>query len=147
MSATDFWVYDDGGRADAGFKGGTGDCAVRAIAIATELPYRDVYNLVGDACKNEKPSKTRRGISHPRTGVHSVTMQKVMAELGWRWTPTMRIGSGCTVHLDPNELPDGRIIVNLSRHFAAVIDGTVYDLHDPSRGGTRCVYGYWERAS
>jgi hypothetical protein len=24
-----------------------------------------------------------------------------------------------------------------------VIDGVIHDTFDPSRGGTRCVYGYW----
>lgn len=27
--------------------------------------------------------------------------------------------------------------------MSAVIDGTVYDTHDPRRNGTRAVYGYW----
>ncbi|OZA76433.1 MAG: hypothetical protein B7X71_08395, partial [Polynucleobacter sp. 39-46-10] len=34
---------NDGGRGLAGFKGGAGDCVVRAIAIAAELPYMQVY--------------------------------------------------------------------------------------------------------
>ena len=34
---------NDGGRADAGFRGQTRDCVCRAIAIATELPYEQVY--------------------------------------------------------------------------------------------------------
>jgi hypothetical protein len=38
------YVYDDGGRAQAGYKGQAGDCTVRAIAIATELPYQEVYD-------------------------------------------------------------------------------------------------------
>ena len=62
---------------------------------------------------------------------------------GWKWTPTMGIGTGCRVHLRPEELPGGRIIVSLSKHWCAVIDGVPHDTHDPSRGGTRCVYGYW----
>jgi hypothetical protein len=38
-------VYDDGGRAAAGFKisRDKGACACRAIAIATGKPYREVY--------------------------------------------------------------------------------------------------------
>ena len=36
--------YNDGGRAEAGYKGDTGDCVTRAIAIAAELPYKEVYN-------------------------------------------------------------------------------------------------------
>ena len=31
----------------------------------------------------------------------------------------------------------------LSGHLAAVIDGVVHDIHDCSRDGTRCVYGYF----
>jgi hypothetical protein len=55
----------------------------------------------------------------------------------------MFIGQGCKVHLREGELPMGRLVVNLSKHFTAVIDGVVYDTHDPTRDGTRCVYGYW----
>ena len=29
--------FNDGGRADAGYKGRTGDCVTRAVAIAAEL--------------------------------------------------------------------------------------------------------------
>ena len=57
----------------------------------------------------------------------------------------MFIGSGCKVHLRNDELPAGRLIVCLSRHYTAVIDGVIHDTHDPSRGGTRCVYGYWRK--
>ena len=35
--------YNDGGRANAGYKGTCGDCAVRAIAIASGKPYKEVY--------------------------------------------------------------------------------------------------------
>ncbi len=55
----------------------------------------------------------------------------------------MKIGQGCTVHLRADELPGGRLIVRVSRHMCAVIDGVIHDTHDPSRAGTRCVYGYW----
>ena len=56
----------------------------------------------------------------------------------------MKIGSGCKVHLSDDELPPGRLVVMLSRHAAAVIDGVLHDTHDSSRGGSRCVYGYWK---
>ena len=38
----------NGGRAAAGFRGAAGDCVTRAIAIATGLPYRQVYEEVGE---------------------------------------------------------------------------------------------------
>lgn len=45
------WVYNDGGRADAGFKGEAGDCVTRAIAIAMDRPYKEVYNELASEVK------------------------------------------------------------------------------------------------
>lgn len=45
------FIYDDGGRAEAGYKGHTGDCVVRAVAIATQLPYQDVYDALSHGQK------------------------------------------------------------------------------------------------
>lgn len=138
------FVHTDGGRAAAGYKGTTGDCVCRAIAIATGLPYQQVYDGLNAAAKGERRGKRKRGISHARTGVFKRARHRYMQSLGWRWTPTMHIGSGCTVHLRPEELPMGRLVVEVSKHTTAVIDGVIHDLGDPSRDGTRCVYGYWQ---
>lgn len=135
--------YNDGGRGSAGYKGDTGDCGVRAAAIAMGRPYKEVYDELNTFCENEKKSKTRKGKSSSRTGIHRVTYSKFLETHGWRWVPTMKIGSGCKVHLRKDELPSGRLIVRLSRHYSTVVDGVVYDTYDCSREGTRCVYGYW----
>jgi len=71
------------------------------------------------------------------------TIHKYLRELGYEWVPTMGQGTGCQVHLRADELPSGRIIARVTRHLCAVIDGVIYDTGNPSRGGTRCVYGYW----
>lgn len=139
------WIYCDGGRADAGFKGTAGDCGVRAVAIATGMEYGEVYKRIGELAKEERYRDGRR--SSPRTGVFRKTFHKLMEEIEWEWIPLMGIGTGCRVHMRPEELPSGRIIVSLSKHYAAVVDGVLYDTHDCTRDGTRCVYGYWrERA-
>lgn len=67
-----------------------------------------------------------------------------MEELGFVWTPTMFIGQGCKVHLRKGELPTGRLVVKVSRHLCAVINGVLHDTHDCTRRGKRCVYGYWK---
>lgn len=141
------FVFDDGGRAAAGFKGSTGDCACRAISIATGLPYAEVYDAINALGSNERTGRRKRGRSNARTGVYTQCVRKFMASIGWRWVPTMQIGSGCTTHLREGDLPNGRIVAVLSRHYAAVIDGVIRDNHDPSRGGTRCVYGYFIKAA
>ena len=138
------WVLDDGGRSDAGFTGEAGDCVTRAIAIATQLPYLDVYRELHERERLRAARARTRAKRSPREGVWPEVYRPYLEEtLGWRWTPTMSIGSGCRVHLRAEELPAGRIIVRTSRHLAAVIDGVLRDTHDASRDGTRCVYGYW----
>lgn len=136
------FIYNDGGRALAGFKGDAGDCVTRAIAIAAQLPYQHVYDEINQISKGERVKEGKKR-SNARAGVFRNTYQSFLEALGWKWTPTMMIGSGCKVHLRAEELPTGRLIVKCSRHLVAVIDGVIHDTHDPSRGGTRCVYGYF----
>lgn len=138
------WIQNDGGRADAGFKGNANDCVVRAIAITTGLPYRTIYNRIQKEARAERP--TARGKrSAPRSGVFTTRkwFKAYMAELGFTWVPTMGIGTGCTVHLVDGELPHAKLIAKVSRHFCAVIYGNIHDTFDPGREGDRCVYGYW----
>jgi len=140
------WEYDNGGRPDCLPKA-KGDCVTRAIAIATEIDYVIVREMILDLAKNERKGKRKHGISCPDSGVYIRTIRKIMTEIvGWEWTPTMFIGSGCKVHLRDGELPDGRLVLSLSRHITAVVDGVIRDTYDPSRDGTRCVYGYWKKA-
>ena len=136
------YEYNDGGRSEAGYKGSTGDCVVRAISIASQKPYQEVYDLVNSYASNEYKSRVSKK-SNARTGVRKSTIRKMMQELGFVWTPTMKVGSGCKVHLVESELPQGRLVVQVSKHITAVIEKVIHDTYDPSRDGTRCVYGYW----
>lgn len=136
------YQFNDGGRAAAGFKGETRDCVTRAIAIAAELPYQAIYDRINEMAK---PDDGRP--DGARVGVQKSTRRELLAEMGWKWTPTMGIGTGCRVHLKEGELPMGRLIVSVSRHMVAVIDGVIHDTHDCSRNGTRCVYGYYTTAA
>lgn len=93
--------------------------------------------------QTERVGKRKRKRSNSRTGVFRRTYQRYLESLGWCWISTIEIGSGCQVHLRASELPQGPLLVRVSRHLTAVIDGLIYDTHDCSRGGTRCVYGYF----
>jgi len=137
------FIFDDGGRASAGYKGHANDCVTRAIAIATGKPYQEIYDSLNQLAKAEKIGKRKKSKSSSRTGVYKYSYAKYLASLGWKWVPTMQIGSGCQVHLRQGELPSGRLIVSVSRHLVAVIDGVIHDLNNPARGGNRCVYGYY----
>jgi hypothetical protein len=144
--------YTDGGRVAAGFKGSTGDCVVRAVAIATEQPYGEVYEVLSAGCRTQRQTKRSNVKASARNGVHVQRkwFKDYMTSIGWMWTPTMGIGTGCTVHLADGELPMGRLIVSVSKHYTAVIDNVIHDTHDPQRPasdlmGGRCVYGYWRQ--
>lgn len=135
------WEYDDGGRAAAGYRGDAGDCVTRAIAISSGLPYQDVYDEV---FRRIRAAKRKKAGASPRNGVSTKLLREYLADLGYKWTPTMGIGTGTRVHLREDELPDN-CIANVSKHICAVVDGVIHDTHDPSRDGTRAVYGYWTR--
>ena len=125
--------FNDGGRSKYFDAASVGDCAIRAIAIATGLDYLKVYNDLkalnkGKSCRNGTPKKVDK---------------KYLTDLGWVWHPTMLIGQGCKVHLCADELPSGVLIVAVSKHLTCVKDGVIYDTYDCSRDESRCVYGYW----
>lgn len=128
------FVYNDGGRSKYFTAKNVGDCATRAIANATGLDYKLVYKAL---CKYAGKSV--------RNGCPKNADKKLLTELGWNWVATMHIGSGCQTHLDERDLPYGTIIVAVSAHLTCVKDHTIYDTYNCSRGGTRCVYGYWEK--
>lgn len=166
------FTYNDGGRAEAGYKGHVGDCVARSIAIASGLPYKEVYDFLAKGNGTQRTSKRKlqkikdayaaKGLpfdtpeykayvkkrTKVKTAANGINTKRkwfadYMTSLGFVWVPTMQIGSGCKVHLTETELPKGTLIVNVSKHFTTVIDGVLNDTYDCSRGGNRCVYGYY----
>lgn len=138
-------IYSTGGR-EKYFKANVvGDCVCRAIANATGMDYKQVYDLINSYAKKEHLSKRKKKKSNARNGVTKDTIRRILTDLGWKWIPTMLIGSGCQVHLNEKELPDGTLIVSVSKHLTCVKNRKLYDTYDCSRGGTRCVYGYYRK--
>lgn len=130
------FVFDDGGRAAAGFKGRAGDCVTRAVAIAAGLPYDEVYRRLAKERGEQRVTKrSGKKAASARNGIDTRRkwFKDYMASLGFEWVPTMRIGSGCKVHLCADELPAGRIVVAVSKHYTAMIDGVIHDTYDPRR--------------
>ena len=139
------FIYATGGR-EAYFKAAdVRDCVVRAIANATGLDYLVVYNGINEEAKRERASKRKGKKSSARNGVYTDTAKRYIERaLGWVWVPCMTIGSGCQTHIKEGELPSkGSYILNLSKHFSCWKDNSLLDTYDCSRGGSRCVYGYW----
>lgn len=139
MNELKFW-YCDGGRSAAGFKGKTSDCVTRAITIAAGRDYQTVYDELNYLTSMDIDAHHTHS---SRSGITRQVYDPYLTSLGFEWHPTMHFGVGCTVHMRADELPTGMIIVRLSKHLSVVNDHVILDTHDPSRQGTRCVYGYW----
>lgn len=123
------WVYDDGGRAQAGYLfHSAGDCVARAIAIATEMPYQVVVDII------DKAHYGRKGGS--QSGSYDFANRGILTALGWKRVTTK-------AHLNSDEFPPGRLILEVSSHMVALIDGVIHDTYDPSYHGSRRVYAYW----
>jgi len=127
------WVWNDGGRCGSGYVGLTGDCVVRAIAIATGISYRDVYREIGQATEKS-----------PRHGVPTRVAEAFLAARGWRAFH----GIGDSLFADA--LPSGVVIVHLvsttrqrGGHFCTVIDHVIHDTWNPSEDERYCIGSYW----
>lgn len=127
------YKYNDGGRSNYFAANKVGDCVTRSISIAKGKDYKQVYNEI----------KKLVGYT-PRNGIYKKDTKKVMAHFGGTWVSCSSIGQKQRVHLNTEELPSGRIICQLSKHVTCVINGVINDTYDPSRDGTRLVYGYWK---
>lgn len=151
------FTFCDGGREEAGFKGFTGDCVIRAICIATGSDYATVYKEIGQASKNYMETRNdkvaralRRSGTSPRKGVFRQVYESYLESLGWVWIPMMKVGSGCKVNLDGDQFKQlgiTKAVCAVSKHLTTMIDGTVYDTYDCSRDGHRCVYGVYVHES
>ncbi len=127
------FIWNDGGRAAAGFVGLAGDCVTRAIAIATGTSYRDIYRELGEASKKS-----------PRGGVVTTVAETYLKQREWQYY------RGSLSELASAVLPKGVVIVQLadptqyrSGHFCTVIDHVVHDTWNASEDDELCVVGFW----
>lgn len=125
------YKYDDGGRSEAGFKSES-DCGIRAVAIACELSYNEARAILKRSAK-----KGRMGTGQISKGIYKEDMTDALKTLGWTWRTAPKFEGRKAGYSD---LPKGRIIARMAKHYAAVIDGEIHDTFDSSE---KMVYGYW----
>ena len=151
--------YNDGGRSKYFKADNVGDCVTRAIAIALNKDYKEVYDELNKMAKKES-TKRHRGHkrSQSRNGVFKETWKRYLAKAGWVHVSTCAIGStkGKLRFVDGALPEQGTYIVQLSRHLTTLVDGVINDTYDCSKkkyydwetgdlvtNDERCVYGYW----
>ena len=93
-------IIDDGGRKAAGFKEAANDCVTRSVAIAAQRPYAAVYGELSEINARMPKTSGRKtaGVVSASYGIYTTSklFKDYMRKLGFVWTPTMAIGSGCT---------------------------------------------------
>lgn len=138
--------FDDGGRAKAAFQSLARDCVTRSIAIATGLPYQRVYQDIasGNAAQKATSKTPKRSLSADH-GVNTRRkwFKEYMSSLGFEWVPAMHVGNPKRAYLCEEDLPTGRLVVALSKHYTAVINGVIRDTFNCCPDGSRCVFGFW----
>ncbi|MGH3260830.1 MAG: hypothetical protein ACRDNS_02430 [Trebonia sp.] len=139
------FVYDDGGRAEAGFPPlladgrEPGDCACRSISIATRIAYASVHRMLADLA--DDPAMVD-------TGLELGVGEALLRSLDWRWTLNTRAAIPAPGRFDVElrhrrlgDLAPGRYVLEyrcrdrpglpLSRgHFSAMIGGAVHDVDE-----------------
>lgn len=125
------YLHSDGGRKDAGFKGKSGDCGVRAVAIACDIGYNEARKRL-----KEFAAKGNQGNKAIARGIYKDDMDAFMRSIGWEWKQAPKFEGRKARYSD---IP-GRAVLRMARHFAAVVDGVLLDTWDSSR---KMVYGYW----
>ncbi len=131
-NASERYAYDDGGAFQAGFTttNWRAGCVPRAIAIALDLPYGQVYREMSDQFSSEQ---VRHGGFYP---------QEIMAYLeprGWSqhcptyaiaWLPMPQAISVTIMLLA--KIGCYTAIIDTSNHAFAVKGGQIRDVFDPS---------------
>ena len=127
------FIYNDGGRSEAGLKGSAGDCGARAMAIALGMDYKTAYKELAQANKDKGFAKSARN------GIYKDIYADVLAKHGWVWVSAPKFDGR---KAKCSDMPTGTVIARQAGHYVAVINGLAQDTWDCSQ---KMVYGYWAK--
>ncbi len=131
------YQYDDGGRAKYFKAKDVNDCAVRAIAIATQQDYLDVYNSLkalnkGKSCRNGTP----KVVDKKYLADYGATKVNMNPQTGrGRWHVT-------TIDKVMKDYPHIHYILQVSKHLIAGQGDTIFDTFD-DRPRDKGIYIMW----
>ena len=135
------FVQTDGGRRQDTKRRNHGkDCMVRALAVATGVPYAQVYDeLVAE------------GVFSPKRGGF---MDRLVGQLNFadmdfhgfkfQWISFPAVKGKPRMHADKfaEQFPTGTYLLRMGHHICCMADGVLYDMF--SHTDRRCVYGAWQ---
>ena len=131
----------DGGKADAGLgTARSGDCLIRAIAIAEQQGYRKTK-----AELNELLHEMTGGLERScNNGTPVPVSHKYLTDRGYKLTLTPN------TYLRDHNFKGRRVIASISRHSMAIVNGQVLDTWDSrqcrrTKCGSPKLAGYYEK--
>ncbi len=128
--------YNDGGKAKTGRKGVSGDCGVRAMAIALGIDYDSCYKELAQANKDFGYSKSARN------GLHKNVYEYVLQKHGYVWKKAPKFEGRKAYYNDIALIANGNVILRMARHYSALVGFQINDIWDCRY---KMVYGYWEK--
>ena len=144
------FIFNDGGRKEAGYKGSADDCAARAMSIALNIPYKTAYSELAKENKDHGKAKAKSA----RNRISKEIYSEVLKRHGWVWVwaPTFKVLEGYKNSEGKvlfgrkakcKDMPLGTVIARQAFYHVAVINGIPQDTWDCSE---KTVYGYWIKA-
>lgn len=131
------YQFNDGGRSNSKRPKQKNDCTVRALVIATDMKYDEVYDLLKDAGR-----KASKGF---QLGEWLSTVDTVSI-LGRKFNvmtfPAVKGQRRMNPEAFSERFPKGVFICKTAKHVFAVIDGVQYDTFQERPD--RCIYKAWK---
>ena len=137
------YSYTDGGQQAAGYEEHPGDYIVRAISIALNLNYKDIYQILNELSV-EYASADARKDSILCAGAYLEVMESQIPSDGF-------VKQKGEIRLDDERLKKGTYILRLAirgrTHIVCIKDGVLFDKWDSRRvhdcGAYRTAYVYY----
>lgn len=108
-----------------------GDCAVRAVSVALDVPWEDAYAMMA-----------ANGFQMADMPSSNAVWGSVLRQHGFYRDVIPNDCPDCFTAEDfANEHPDGIYVLGFGNHVATVVDGTIYDSWD-SRNEIPIYYWY-----
>lgn len=108
-----------------------GDCAVRAVSVALDVPWEDAYAMMA-----------ANGFQMADMPSSNAVWGSVLRQHGFYREVIPNDCPDCFTAEDfANEHPDGIYVLGFGNHVATVVDGTIYDSWD-SRNEIPIYYWY-----
>ena len=130
------FIENDGGRSAAGYRGYTGDCVCRAIAIVTGKPYKEIYGLIADtAAELGYPKSANMALvnrarkeQYLQSGKRGKCIDLVVLErLGFQ---KIKLPKGPRPTYTEAHETYGDCLATTQRHMVALKDGALQDTFD-----------------